>query len=75
MARVGPQALRWFAFPGGLREMGHLPEDDGAFCFDNETPRHRAWAERTLQRAEAFGVANEDIGFVELLAAGLTGQT
>ena len=45
MARVGPQALRWFAFPGGLREMGHLPEDDGAFCFDNETPRHRAWAD------------------------------
>ncbi|MDX6364490.1 MAG: hypothetical protein QOC85_3500, partial [Streptomyces sp.] len=27
--------------------------------------------ERTLQRAEVFGVANEDIGFVELLAAGL----
>jgi citrate lyase beta subunit len=41
----------------------------------NEVKPHRAWAERTLQRAEAFGVANEDIGFVELLAAGLTGQT
>lgn len=38
----------------------------------NEVKPHRAWAERTLLRAEVFGVANEDIGFVELLAAGLS---
>ncbi|MFJ5528760.1 HpcH/HpaI aldolase/citrate lyase family protein [Streptomyces sp. NPDC093261] len=37
----------------------------------NEVKPHRAWAERTLRRAEVFGVANEDIGFVELLAAGV----
>ncbi|MEU0651857.1 HpcH/HpaI aldolase/citrate lyase family protein [Streptomyces albogriseolus] len=37
----------------------------------NEVKPHRAWAERTLVRAEVFGVTNEDIGFVELLAAGL----
>ncbi|MGH4028011.1 HpcH/HpaI aldolase/citrate lyase family protein [Actinomycetota bacterium Odt1-20B] len=37
----------------------------------NEVKPHRAWAERTLQRAEVFGVAKEDIGFVELLTAGL----
>ncbi|AMW10229.1 ATP/GTP-binding protein [Streptomyces qaidamensis] len=37
----------------------------------NEVKPHRAWAERTLLRAEVFGVANQDIGFVELLAAGL----
>ncbi|MFM9369749.1 HpcH/HpaI aldolase/citrate lyase family protein [Streptomyces sp. Da 82-17] len=37
----------------------------------NEVKPHRAWAERTLQRAKAFGVANEDVGFVELLTAGL----
>ncbi|KND45019.1 MULTISPECIES: HpcH/HpaI aldolase/citrate lyase family protein [Streptomyces] len=37
----------------------------------NEVKPHRAWAERVLQRAEVFGVANEDIGFVDLLAAGL----
>ncbi|CAL9308608.1 HpcH/HpaI aldolase/citrate lyase family protein [Streptomyces sp. R02] len=37
----------------------------------NEVKPHRAWAERTLLRATVFGVANEDIGFVELLAAGL----
>ncbi|GAA3797449.1 HpcH/HpaI aldolase/citrate lyase family protein [Streptomyces phyllanthi] len=40
----------------------------------NEVKPHRAWAERVLQRAEVFGVANEDIGFVELLAAGLPGD-
>lgn len=39
----------------------------------NEVKPHRAWAERTLQRAEVFGVAREDVGFVELLAAGVTG--
>ncbi|MFJ2741210.1 HpcH/HpaI aldolase/citrate lyase family protein [Streptomyces sp. NPDC087440] len=39
----------------------------------NEVKPHRAWAERTLLRAEAFGVAREDVGFVELLAAGLAG--
>ncbi|MGN9791079.1 HpcH/HpaI aldolase/citrate lyase family protein [Streptomyces sp. NPDC054847] len=38
----------------------------------NEVKPHRAWAERTRLRAEVFGVAKEDIGFVELLAAGLT---
>ncbi|MEU1482693.1 HpcH/HpaI aldolase/citrate lyase family protein [Streptomyces sp. NPDC005752] len=38
----------------------------------NEVKPHRAWAERTLQRAEVFGVAREDVGFVELLAAGVT---
>ncbi|MEU8983965.1 HpcH/HpaI aldolase/citrate lyase family protein [Streptomyces sp. NPDC058251] len=37
----------------------------------NEVKPHRAWAERTLQRAEVFGVAHQDIGFVDLLAAGL----
>ncbi|MFD5031358.1 HpcH/HpaI aldolase/citrate lyase family protein [Streptomyces sp. NPDC058220] len=37
----------------------------------NEVKPHRAWAVRTLHRAEVFGVAREDIGFVELLTAGL----
>ncbi|MFC5720069.1 HpcH/HpaI aldolase/citrate lyase family protein [Streptomyces gamaensis] len=35
----------------------------------NEVKPHRAWAERTLLRAEVFGVAREDVSFVELLAA------
>ncbi|MEU9062922.1 HpcH/HpaI aldolase/citrate lyase family protein [Streptomyces sp. NPDC048430] len=38
----------------------------------NEVKPHRAWAERTLLRADVFGVAREDVGFVELLAAGVT---
>ncbi|HZF88687.1 HpcH/HpaI aldolase/citrate lyase family protein [Streptomyces sp.] len=37
----------------------------------NEVKPHRAWAERTLLRAEVFGVAHEDVGFVDLLAAGI----
>ncbi|MEO3973253.1 HpcH/HpaI aldolase/citrate lyase family protein [Streptomyces sp. CAU 1734] len=37
----------------------------------NEVKPHRAWAERTLLRAEAFGVAREDVGFAELLTAAL----
>jgi citrate lyase beta subunit len=37
----------------------------------NEVKPHRAWAERTMRRANAFGVAREDIGFVELLTASL----
>ncbi|MFB7515306.1 HpcH/HpaI aldolase/citrate lyase family protein [Streptomyces sp. NPDC056144] len=39
----------------------------------NEVKPHRAWAERILLRAEVFGVAKEDVGFVELLTAGLSG--
>lgn len=35
----------------------------------NEVKPHRAWAEKTLHRAEIFGVAREGVGFVELLAA------
>ncbi|WP_433856143.1 HpcH/HpaI aldolase/citrate lyase family protein [Streptomyces kronopolitis] len=35
----------------------------------NEVKPHRAWAERTLLRAEVFGVAAEGVGFVELLTA------
>jgi citrate lyase beta subunit len=37
----------------------------------NEVKPHRAWAERTLLRAEVFGVAREGVDFVELLAAAL----
>ncbi|GAA0435933.1 HpcH/HpaI aldolase/citrate lyase family protein [Streptomyces luteireticuli] len=39
----------------------------------NEVKPHRAWAERTLLRAEVFGVAREDVGFVELLGACVRG--
>ncbi|MDQ0990632.1 HpcH/HpaI aldolase/citrate lyase family protein [Streptomyces sp. V3I7] len=56
------------------------PEQDGGGVLRsaytnkmNEVKPHRAWAERTLLRAEVFGVAHEDVGFVELLAAGASG--
>ncbi|MBT2458224.1 HpcH/HpaI aldolase/citrate lyase family protein [Streptomyces sp. ISL-86] len=37
----------------------------------NEVKPHRAWAERTMLRAEVFGVAKEEVGFVDLLTAGI----
>ncbi|MFC0600891.1 HpcH/HpaI aldolase/citrate lyase family protein [Streptomyces palmae] len=37
----------------------------------NEVKPHRAWAERVLLRAEVFGVARENVSFVDLLSAGL----
>lgn len=35
----------------------------------NESGPHGSWATATLQRAQVFGVAREDVGFVDLLAA------
>lgn len=40
---VKPQPMQWLACEGGLFELGHDATQDGAFCFDNETPRHRAY--------------------------------
>ena len=40
MTSVRAQPLRWFEQTGGLIEHGFDPALDGAFCFDNETPRH-----------------------------------
>ncbi|MDI3213672.1 HpcH/HpaI aldolase/citrate lyase family protein [Arthrobacter sp. AL12] len=37
----------------------------------NEMKPHRAWAERTLLRARAFGVARPGVNFVELLEASM----
>lgn len=43
LGSVQPQPLRWLPHEGGPFELGHAPARDGAFCFDNETPRHRVW--------------------------------
>ena len=43
MATVQAQPLRWFGFEAGPIEHGFDTARDGAFCFDNETPRHRAF--------------------------------
>ena len=40
MTSVRAQPLRWFDQTGGLVEQGFDASLDGAFCFDNETPRH-----------------------------------
>ena len=40
----------------------------------NEAGPHLAWAQRTLTRARMFGVAHEDVGLVDLLAAGQEAQ-
>jgi citrate lyase beta subunit len=37
----------------------------------NESKPHAAWARRTMLRARAFGVAREDVSFVDLLGASL----
>ncbi len=41
----------------------------------NEAKPHRAWAERLLRRAEVFGVAAPDVGFVDLLEATVGAET
>jgi hypothetical protein len=38
----------------------------------NESKPHTAWAQRTLLRARAFGVAREGVSFVDLLGACLS---
>ena len=43
VARVGPAPVKWFGFDAALVEHGHDPALDGAFCFDNETPRHKVF--------------------------------
>jgi len=37
----------------------------------NEVKPHRAWAHSVMRRARAFGVAREEVTFVDLLAAGV----
>lgn len=43
MTTVRAQPLRWLGFEGGLIDHGFDPALDGAFSFDNEGPRHRAY--------------------------------
>ncbi len=54
--------LRWRGFDGGPAEIGHDPaEGDGAFAFDNETPRHTVLL-------EAFELASRPVCCGEYLA-------
>jgi citrate lyase beta subunit len=49
---------------GGVRASGHGNKM-------NEARPHTAWAHRTMRRARVFGVAAENVSFVDLLAASL----
>jgi ergothioneine biosynthesis protein EgtB len=61
MTSVRPQPLRWFGYAGGLIDHGHDAELDGSFCFDNETPRHRAYT-------APFELASRPVTYGEYLA-------
>lgn len=61
LGAVQAQPLRWFAFDGGLFDLGHDPVHDGDFCFDNETPKHRAYT-------APFELASRPINHGEFLA-------
>jgi ergothioneine biosynthesis protein EgtB len=54
----GAPCLRWSAFAGGLRRIGH---DGDGFAFDNEAPRHKVWL-------EPFRLANRLVTCAEYLA-------
>ncbi|HEU4655483.1 MAG TPA: ergothioneine biosynthesis protein EgtB [Steroidobacteraceae bacterium] len=55
--------LRFFAFEGGIKEIGATGK---RFCFDNETPRHRQWlepfalADRLITNGEYMEFIRED---------------
>jgi ergothioneine biosynthesis protein EgtB len=61
MAPVRPQPVRWFEHAGGLVEQGHDPALDGAFAFDNETPRHTTFA-------QPFAIASRPATYGDFLA-------
>jgi ergothioneine biosynthesis protein EgtB len=60
MTSVQAQPLRWFGFEAGLIEHGHSAVLDGDFCFDNETPRHRAYT-------APFELASRPVSYGEYL--------
>ena len=61
MTSVRAQPLRWLAFEGGLIEHGFDAALDGAFSFDNESPRHRAYT-------APFELASRPVTYGEYLA-------
>ena len=61
MTSVRAQPLRWLGFQGGLIEHGFDATLDGAFSFDNESPRHRAYT-------APFELASRPVTYGEYLA-------
>ncbi len=60
-ANVVTTAQQWFAFDGGLVEIGH---DGGGFAYDNEGPRHREWLAPFVMAAHPVTCA-EFLAFIE----------
>ena len=58
LASAAPAPLRWLAWGDGPVAVGHDPETDGGFAFDNEQARHTVWlapfalASRPVSNAE-----------------------
>ena len=61
MAQVQPQPLRWFGYDGRPGRARPRPGARRRFCFDNETPRHRAYA-------APFELASRPVTYGEFLA-------
>lgn len=71
-----PSQAQWVEFSAGLVELG-APDSSKGFCFDNETPKHRAFVEafsistrlvtnrEYLAFVEAGGYANPDLWLAE----------
>ena len=59
IAAVRPEPLRWFGYDAAMTLLGH--DADGGFCFDNETPCHRAWQ-------PAFQLASRPVNYGEFRA-------
>lgn len=60
---LSPASAEWIEFPGGIKQIGY--SGDG-FCFDNETPRHRVFA-------DAFRLASRPVSngeYLEFIEAG-----
>jgi dimethylhistidine N-methyltransferase len=53
--------LRWHAYPGGVVEIGN---PGGEFCFDNESPRHKAYLDQ-YEIASRLVTNREFLQFVE----------
>jgi len=60
-SQASAPGLDWFAFPGGICEIGH--QGDG-FAYDNESPRHRTYLNR--YRLASRAVTNREyLAFIE----------
>jgi ergothioneine biosynthesis protein EgtB len=63
--KAAPEArggeLEWVAFDAGIAQIGH---EGAAFCFDNETPRHRQFLE-PFELASRLVTNAEYLAFIE----------